>query len=218
MGNSDSLESRMMENWRAIRDSIAVANTPIIPTEVKDTLNNTHVSLLDRLIGLGVNQWNIPKEQIIENMDRIAYHESKNIASAKQIKGYDENNNPIFGKDMGLFQYGMGHEQSAWLATRRLNAILTDRNLTPPPWLDDLIKSNYNMATLNAEQQQILFMADKLKRDDNPMFEVDEPEELLNFWLEDHWQGGKELPHLIDERTDSFKDAMLEYDRINSTK
>ena len=41
--------------------------------------NNDSKSLLDSLLFTAQEEWNIEPEQIMENMNKIAFHESKNV-------------------------------------------------------------------------------------------------------------------------------------------
>ena len=168
-------------------------------------------SLLKGLLKIGSEQWGISQEQIIENMEKIGYHESKNIPSAESP--WD---------DMGMFQYGIGKKQSANVAFNRLKYIIEEGALKghkTPLWFDDFIASNYNMATLDPKQQKTLFMADKLRMGD-VMKEVDDPDELRDFWFKYHWKGlpgilsgkskGQDITTII-KRLNSFNQSMEDY-------
>ena len=199
------------QQFSALQDSINAKNKPLVPTTVLDSFNN-ETNLLELLLNIGEKQTNLKKEELLNIMDRIGYHESKNNPKQISIIDYDKNKNPIFGNDKGMFQYGAGKNNSAWTASNRLKAVLNKRDLEHPAWLDTLAQNNYDMSTLSKEKQQILFMADKLKREGNPMQGVDEPDELLDFWLNNHWQGASIFPNKVEIRTNSFKDSMIDYD------
>ena len=187
------------QQFAALQDSINAKNKPLVPTTVLDSFNN-ETNLLELLLNLGQKQTNLKREELLNIMDRIGYHESKNNPKQISIIDYDKNKNPIFGNDKGMFQYQDGEYNAAWTAFNRLKAVLNKRNLEYPAWLDTLAQNNYDMSTLSKERQQILFMADKLRREDNPMDGVDEPDELLNFWLNDHWQGASMYPNKVKDR------------------
>jgi len=189
----------------------ALSNT-IKEYQNQKKMNNDSKSLLDSLLFVGKNQWGISQEQILENMDKIAYHESKNDPSAVSPWG-----------DMGMFQYGKGKKQSANIALNRLEHIIGPEGALKghksPSWFDDFIASNYDMSTLDPEQQKVLFMADKLRMGD-AMKGVDTPDELKDFWFEHHWSGTpgilkgeskKQDITTIIKRLNSFSQSMQDY-------
>ena len=175
--------------------------------------SNDSKSILDSLLFTASEKWNIDESQIMENMNKIAFHESKNDPKAK------------YHKDMGMFQYGMGKAQSANTALNRLKNIIGPKGILKghkaPSWFDDFIASNYDMRTLTPKQQQTLFIADKLNVGD-AMKGVDTPDELRKFWFEEHWKGlpgilsgkskGQDITTII-KRLNSFNESMKDYDK-----
>ena len=47
-------------------------------------INNDSNTILDSLLRTASNNWNIDQKDIIENMNKIAFHESKGISDAIQ--------------------------------------------------------------------------------------------------------------------------------------
>ena len=87
--------------------------------------NNNSQSILDSLLFTASNQWGISKEQIMENMNKIAFHESKGNPSA--IQKSDKTKSGI-GPGRGLFQFEVGGEQGAHTAINRLTAQIEKMN------------------------------------------------------------------------------------------
>ena len=172
--------------------------------------NNASESLLDSLLFTASNQWGISKEQIIENMNKIAFHESKGNPSA--IQKSDKTTTGI-GPGRGLFQFGVGGKQGAHTAINRLISQLNKQKLQIPEFLSELDSSDYDISVLSPEQQQMLFLGNlmqmphkKGKGYSKASFEgVDTDEELAEYWAQYHQAGTKpgttEYENMLDKFT-----------------
>ena len=172
--------------------------------------NNASESLLDSLLFTASNQWGISKEQIIENMNKIAFHESKGNPSA--IQKSDKTTTGI-GPGRGLFQFEVGEKQGAHTAINRLISQLNKQKLQIPEFLSELDSSDYDISVLSPEQQQMLFLGNlmqmphkKGKGYSKASFEgVDTDEELAEYWAQYHQAGTKpgttEYENMLDKFT-----------------
>ena len=135
-------------------------------------------SLRDSLLTIASNQWQMPKEDILENMDKIAFVESKNVIDAIQESG---------GPGRGMFQYEIGKGQGAHTAINRLINIFDHT----PTFLEGLTSKDYDISGLSKDAQETLFLADKLK-DLTASFkgiDTDEKVKLAREWADEHYAG-----------------------------
>jgi len=156
----------------------------------------TEDSMLDGLLETAINKWNvdgkqITREQIVSNMDKIAFHESKNISDAIQKSDKTESG---IGPGRGLFQFEVGEGQGADTAATRL---IKQLGYTPS-FLEGFAESNYDVSSLTPKQQQALFMGNLLRMPDKEAGEgrvaanfadVDTNEELADYWAQYHHAG-----------------------------
>jgi len=148
--------------------------------------NDTNV-LLDSLLRVASDQWNVNIDDINELMSKVSFHESKNVVDA--IQGGD-----IKKRGRGLYQYETGSGQGANTAINRLKSLLG----YTPSFIEGLEDINYDISGLNKNEQSILFLADKLK---NPAKASNlglikgkgdlSDDEIANFWVDYHWAGHK---------------------------
>ena len=106
-------------------------------------VNNDSNSMLDSLLFTASNNWNIDSSQIMENMNKIAFHESKNDPSAIQVSNKTESG---YGPGRGLFQFEVGEEQGAHTAVNRLLREYDKRKMEAPLWALELDDSNYDVS------------------------------------------------------------------------
>ena len=169
---------------------------------------NDSQSLLDSLLFTAENKWGIDKEQILENMNKIAFHESKNVVNAVQkIKPEFETGG--VGKGRGLYQFEVGKGEGANTALNRLLDELNVRNLPFPSFAKEMKglerqnrnvnawkSSGYDVATLPKEAQQLLFLGNLLQKPKaqegyvpSSFAGVDTDEELAHYWAQHHQAG-----------------------------
>ena len=172
--------------------------------------SNDRKSLLDSLLFTASNQWGISKEQIMENMNKIAFHESKGNPSA--IQQSDKTTTGI-GPGRGLFQFEVGEGQGAHTAINRLTAQLNKQNLQIPEFLSELDSADYDISVLPQEQQQMLFLGNLMqmphkdgKGYGKASFKgVDTDQELAEYWAQYHQAGTKpgtpEYENMLDKFT-----------------
>ena len=177
--------------------------------------NNTSQSLLDSLLFTASNDWGISKDQIIDSMNKIAFHESKGNPSAIQQSGKTTTG---IGPGRGLFQFEVGEGQGAHTAINRLIAQLDKQNLQIPKFLAGLDSSDYDISVLSPEQQQILFLGNLLQTPDKKgkgygparFHDIDKDKkisdkELAQSWAQYHQAGTKpgtpEYQSMLDKFT-----------------
>jgi len=116
--------------------------------------NPTEDSILAGLLETAKNNWSTDEnpvliDDIIENMNKIAFHESKNISDAVQKSNKTESG---IGPGRGLYQFEVGEGQGASTAAQRL---ITQLGFEPE-FLQGFAESGYDASKLTPEQQQIL--------------------------------------------------------------
>ena len=131
----------------------------------------------DILLAAAEHEWGMTEGEVEDFISQIEWHESKGDHTAKQ-----KLDDGSIGRGRGLFQYEVGKGQGAHTAINRLIKQIGYE----PSFLEGLSESDYDVSTLSPEQQQILFIADKLRMGDS-MKGVDTPDELREFWIEDHF-------------------------------
>tara|TARA_R100000458_G_C8196759_1_gene188619 strand:+ start:241 stop:843 length:603 start_codon:yes stop_codon:yes gene_type:complete len=151
--------------------------------------------LLTSLLNEASTNWGMDKLNIQDAMARIAFHESKNDPTAIQIS---DKSSTGYGPGRGMYQYEIGDEQGAHSAINRLISFnKASGGKYDISFLDSLIKNKtYDFSTLTAEQQDILFLADKLGDKTANMGTYDfnndgilSNEELSEFHADEHWAG-----------------------------
>ena len=192
---------------------------------------NDSNSILDSLLFTASNKWGISEEQIMENMNKIAFHESKGSPSA--IQQSDKTTTGI-GPGRGLFQFEVGEDQGAHTAINRLTAQINKMNkeegvnIALPSFIqemEDLKGKNidawdnvgYDVSVLSPEQQQMMFLGNLLQMPDKKgegygkaSFKgVDTDEELADYWAQYHQAGTKpetdEYQNMIDKFTEDVQ-------------
>ena len=159
-------------------------------------VNNDSNTMLDSLLFTASNNWNIDSSQIMEDMNKIAFHESKNDPSAIQVSDKTESG---YGPGRGLFQFEVGEEQGAHTAVNRLLREYDKRKMEAPLWALELDDSNYDVSGLDPSQQQELFLANLLQMPNidgegygkASFMGVDTDEELADYWAQYHHAGTK---------------------------
>ena len=114
-------------------------------------MNNDSKSLLDSLLFIASEKWNIEPEEIMENMNKIAFHESKSNPSAIQISDKTESG---FGPGRGLFQFEIGKGQGANTA---INRLITQNQGVVPSFLEGIAESNYDVSLLSLNNNKQYF-------------------------------------------------------------
>ncbi len=174
--------------------------------------SNDSKSILDSLLRTAQDGWGISQDQIMENMEKIAFHESKGIADAIQQSDKTESG---IGPGRGLFQFEVGKGQGAHTA---INRLIKQLGYTPD-FLEGIEDKGYDVSGLSPEQQQALFLGNLLRMphkeegegygkagfydtDDDDMFSDDE---LAQYWAQYHHAGTKpgtdEYKAMIDKFT-----------------
>ena len=164
-------------------------------------IDDPNAIILNSMLQEAANRWDISENQIMENMNKIAFHESKLDPSAIQ-KVYPEtaeDGSTVWGigKGKGLFQFESGENQGAHTAITRL---ITELGFEPE-FLKGIADSNYDVSNLTPEQQQMIFLGNLMQMPHKGDAEgrvpanfagVDTNEELANYWAQYH-QAGTEL-------------------------
>ena len=161
--------------------------------------NNDSNTLLDSLLFTASEKWDIDEQEIVEAMDKIAFHESKNIADAWQISDKSDTG---YGPGRGLFQFEVSEKQGAHTAMNRLMHYYGNENT--PEWLMSLANNNYDVSGLSPSQQQELFLANILQ---TPISD----EELADFWAQYHHAGTKPGTDAYTNQRQKFIDDIQHY-------
>ena len=186
--------------------------------------NNDTSSLLDSLLFTASNKWGIDENQIMENMNKIAFHESKNKSDAiqKSLKAQSG-----IGPGRGLFQFEVGEGEGANTAFNRLISQLGKMNEKEPEFVKEMqnlqnmnlnafSKSGYDVSVLSPEEQKILFLGNLLQMPSKneegyreaSFADIDTDEELAEYWAQYHHAGTKpgteEYKKMIDKFTEDI--------------
>ena len=176
--------------------------------------NPTEDSILAGLLETASNQWLVDGEptlisDIIENMNKIAYHESAGTMDPT-IHQYEG------GPGRGLYQFEVGEGQGASTAAQRL---ITQLGFEPE-FLQGFAESGYDASKLTPEQQQILFLGNILQMPNKPNGEdrvlanfagVDTDEELADYWAQYHHAGTELSSDEYNTMIEKFLSDMLHY-------
>lgn len=164
-----------------------------ISSETKD-----YPTILDSLLFTSSNNWQMDEEQILENMDKIAFHESKGIVDAIQQSNKTKSG---IGPGRGLFQFEKnwgGKQRGAHTAMNRLINEYDKREMNIPDWVYSIEMENYDVSRLSKEQQEALLLANILQTPNKgegyvpASFKgVDTDEELAHWWAQYHQAGTK---------------------------
>ena len=173
--------------------------------------NNDSRSLLDSLVFSASEKWNMEPDQIMENMNKIAFHESKNIPGAIQTSDKSESG---FGPGRGLFQFEVGEGQGANTA---INRLIAQNQGATPSFLEGLGESNYDVSSLTPEQQQSIFLGNLLQmphkegKVPSSFKGVDTDEELADYWAQHHQAGTQVGSEAQNQMVNKFLGDMSYY-------
>jgi len=175
---------------------------PFDPTY--ETNNDTN-TLLDSLLFTAANKWEMTEDQIMENMNKIAFHESKGVSDAIQQSDKTESG---IGPGRGLFQFEEGENQGANTA---INRLISEIGYTPT-FLKGIAEGGYDISSLSPEQQQMIFLGNLLQMPQKEgegylpsSFEgIDTDEELAEYWAQHHQAGTK-------PGTDEYEDMLTKF-------
>ena len=170
--------------------------------------NNDSDTLLDSLLFTAENKWGIDKEQIMENMNKIAFHESKGISDAIQQSNKTKSG---IGPGRGLFQFELdwGGEQRG--AHTAINRLIEEIGYTPT-FLEGIGEKGYDVSTLSPEEQQMIFLGNLLQMPQkkgegylpSSFAGIDTDEELAEYWAQHHQAGTK-------PGTDEYEDMLSKF-------
>ena len=170
-------------------------------------MTNDTATILDGLLFTAANKWQMDEEQIMENMDKIAYHESKygtdrytpiqkTSEGASAIPSF-LGEGAIYGEGVGrgMFQFEKGEDQGAHTAITRLTKLLEKQGAVVPDWISELSENEYDVSELSPEQQQIIFLGNLLQKPTKPgrtpasFAGINTDEELGKYWAQHHQAG-----------------------------
>ena len=170
--------------------------------------NNDSETLLDSLLFTAENKWNIDRDQIMENMNKIAFHESKGVSDAIQQSDKTESG---IGPGRGLFQFekSWGGEQRG--AETAINRLISEIGYTPT-FLEGIGEGEDDISSLSPEQQQMIFLGNLLQMPQkegegylpSSFAGIDTDEELAEYWAQYHQAGTK-------PDTDDYKDMLTTF-------
>ena len=186
--------------------------------------NNDSKALLDSLLETASKKWavdGVPMgiDQIMENMNKIAFHESAGTfdPAQKQIGG---------GPGMGLYQFEKnrpgqydkyGNEYINQGAQTAINRLIVQNKGVVPSFLEGIAESNYDVSTLTQEQQQAIFLGNLLQmphkegKVPSSFKGVDTDEELANYWAQHHQAGTQVGSDAQSQMVDKFLSDIAHY-------
>ena len=153
-------------------------------------------------------KYDITTEEMQEMIDRIAYHESKGIPSAKQLGG---------GPGRGLFQFEIGKQRGAQTAIQRFRNYYEKHD---PKLANIVIPEDFS--TISGDMQKAIFLINLMATPNRPGHTVEASldsvkqhgmQSLEDLWINYHWKGYEVDPGSIEARRASFQRDMQDYDK-----
>jgi len=158
----------------------------------------------DKLINKLIKEKGGTREQYLQLLNKIAYHESAGTLdpTLKQYGG---------GPGRGKYQFEEGKNQGGITAARRTKQYLKEIGETIPKWLDAATtKETLDASKLSSDQQDILFLGNMRKHPKANFKNVWEGKESISdFWSKYHWAGNPKDKKI---RVDSFNVSSKKYD------
>ena len=155
-------------------------------------------NLLTALLDKAESNWGMDEAAIQDAMSRIAFHESKYGTPEYTPIQISDKSSTGYGPGRGLYQYEIGDQGGAHTAINRLlefNKVSGKKY--DVKFAQDMLDNNlYDFSQLTPEQQNMLFLADKLGDKTANMGTYDEDgdrilsdKELAGFHTDEHWAG-----------------------------
>lgn len=154
--------------------------------------------LLTALLGKAESNWGIDEAAIQDAMSRMAFHESKYPTPEYTPIQISDKSSTGYGPGRGLYQYEIGDQGGAHTAINRLIEFnKVSGNKYDTSFLDSMIKNkSYDFSGLTPQEQNMLFLADKLGDKTANMGTYDKDgdrilsdKELAGFHTDEHWAG-----------------------------
>lgn len=184
--------------------------------------SNDSKSILDSLLRTAQDGWGISQDQIIENMEKIAFHESKGIADAIQQSDKTESG---IGPGRGLFQFEVDWAEEGEPIRQRgahtaVNRLISQLGYTPN-FLEGIEDKGYDVSGLSPEQQQALFLGNLLQMPHkkgkgyipSSFAGIDTDEELAQYWAQHHHAGTKPGTEEYETMIDKFTKDVQYYNK-----
>ena len=154
--------------------------------------------LLTALLSKAESNWGMDEAAIQDAMARMAFHESKYGTPEYTPIQISDKSSTGYGPGRGLYQYEIGDQGGAHTAINRLISF-NDKsgNKYDVSFAQDMLDNkSYDFSQLSPEQQNMLFLADKLRDPTANMGTYDfnndgilSNEELAGFHADEHWSG-----------------------------
>ena len=193
-------------------------------------VNNDSETILDSLLFTAKNRWKIDQEQILESMNKIAYHETGGSFDPYQQQ-YDG------GPGRGLYQFeqryknpetGEYEQAGGMTAANRLIEMYEEKEKEIPDWLMQKGMENpeigFDASLLNEQQQQQLFLANALRNPNKEeegygkagIYDIDgdktiSNEELADYWTQYHHAGTKPNTDAYTDQRNKFLEHLESY-------
>ena len=187
-----------MESPNDFRQTEMVTDIPIEQT----------ITDYDQMIYNIAPQYDTTPENLEDIMNRIAFHETGGTMSpsTQQIGG---------GPGRGLFQFESGPKGSKTGAGATAMGYLRQYyrevlGQEPPAWTEYDVSKGLDASKLSEDQQRMMFLANTLMAGGRS-FEGITPENLTDWWLDEHWAGGANNPDRPGRRA-KFDEDMIAYD------
>jgi len=184
--------------------------------------SNDSKSILDSLLQTAQDGWGISEDQIMENMEKIAFHESKGIADAIQQSSKTKSGE---GPGRGLFQFEVDWAEEGEPIRQRgahtaVNRLISQLGYTPD-FLEGIEDKGYDVSGLSPEQQQALFLGNLLQMPHkkgegyipSSFAGIDTDEELAQYWAQHHQAGTKPGTEEYETMIDKFTKDVQYYNK-----
>tara|TARA_R110000822_G_scaffold73853_18_gene177658 strand:- start:4029 stop:6500 length:2472 start_codon:yes stop_codon:yes gene_type:complete len=155
----------------------------------------------DRLIEKLIKEKGGTKEQYLQLLNSVAYHESARTLDPKtKQKGG--------GPGRGKYQFEAGKHAGGITAAKRTKNYYKDSGERVPEWIDSISKQDdLDATTLTDEQQDVLFLGNIRKHPKADLKNLWEgKQDVPEFWANYHWSGkSKDRPKRLRNFKEDFK-------------
>jgi len=192
--------------------------------------NNDTNTILDSLLRIAQDGWGIDQEQILESMNKIAYHETGGTFDPSQQQHKE-------GPGRGLYQFeqryknpetGEYEQAGGMTAANRLMEMFEREKKEIPDWLMQEGMQNpeigFDASLLDEQQQQQLFLANALRNPNKEgegygkagIYDIDgdktiSDDELADYWAQYHHAGTKPNTDAYTDQKKKFTEHLKSY-------
>ena len=162
----------------------------------------------DKIIEQLIKEKGGTKQQYLQLMDSIGYHESAGTLDPK-TKQYGG------GPGRGKYQFEIGKAKGGITAANRTKTYYKDKGMPVPQWLNAATKGkSLDVTNLTSEQQDVLFLGNMRGHPTANFSKVwNGKESVPEFWANYHWSGDKADRR---ERINSFNESYKDFESKNT--